>query len=249
MFRALSGLTAALAVALTLGIAPAQAAQPTDETAAGQIEGWLVDNGVGTATVDALMEKLMRGEAWDSFGGSEPVAVEDRKLNGVLTTVSTFADGSIVLTGSAQTNSSQNVVEAFAPETGQASIAPLSDDPINLNISECLEMGDPTWYRVDDCYIFYSSGLITMSFRDGWEAWKEPGAMDRVFEPYDEAKLFIGAHVDYEVLERTREWETPTAPAEARYKVSATITIGNVPISTDANLRLHVANNVGEAVI
>ncbi|UOE43162.1 hypothetical protein [Agromyces larvae] len=220
--------------------APAHAESKTETAVIAQLEGWLIDHGVGDVVADGLIEKLKRGEAWDSVSGADYVLQEERVINGVPTTVQTFADGSIILLGMVElpskSNASETVARAFSPKASSL---------LNPTISECQEAGSPVWYNVEDCYIFYSSGMITMSFRGGWEATKGPTA-DEVYEPYDEAKLLIGVTVSAEVLERTRRYEDVTSgvPAEARYRVSGTIDVG-IPISTDSNLRLLVGEDKG----
>lgn len=69
------------------------------------LANWLIENGVNENTKDKLMEKLEKGEMWDSISGGNPVKIE--KLD-EMTEKTIYEDGSIIVSGSELENNKNN---------------------------------------------------------------------------------------------------------------------------------------------
>ncbi|NFH90563.1 hypothetical protein FDA33_10210 [Clostridium botulinum] len=61
------------------------------------VKSQLKSNGVKAEKIDNLIEKLKKGETWDSFNGAEPINVTEEKEGNVTTTRKDFEDGSFAI--------------------------------------------------------------------------------------------------------------------------------------------------------
>lgn len=96
---------AVAAASLAMGLlasSPAFADEPYPDASPGQLTAieeagdFLTEYGVDQATQDALFDKFLAGESWDSFtSASTPVRVEESVEDGYDVTVSYYSDGSV----------------------------------------------------------------------------------------------------------------------------------------------------------
>jgi hypothetical protein len=75
--------------------APVSSPQSLSEDSMETIRSGLHNYGVSSHTADALVQKLRRGETWDSMNGSAPIATSTIESSRSQTTTQTYADGSV----------------------------------------------------------------------------------------------------------------------------------------------------------
>lgn len=106
--------------------------------------------GVPTGAQRKLMEKLERGEIWDSLTSGAAHTTRTYRSDGERVVVSKFTDGSISVASVSDT--------ALSEETPSTSVSP-------RGVSECSYSGGSYWYSYTNCKAEVNWGLFWMGFR------------------------------------------------------------------------------------
>jgi hypothetical protein len=160
---------------------------------------FLTQYGVDAATQDALVAALAAGERWDSFSGGVPTKVHPTSVGRGQGTVSTFADGSIVV---------QSIEK---PQVGQAT---------PFGVDQCVVQSSSNYHTTfDNCNIYTSSGVVGANFRANYTINNGGNAsINSVWNPtYWYA---LGTSSDLK-LNIARKVATASVPASARLSFQA----------------------------
>ena len=162
---------------------------------------FLTAYGVDDAVQDALVATLDAGGRIDSFGGT-PVDVTQTVTPTSITTVSTYADGSVSATTLEQPG---DVTGSRVRATG----------PEPLSVSGCTSTVSTTYQRTYvGCAVRSSNGLVTMGFTAGYTLFQGGGRIDSVQNPHLWSSTYGGAT---QSLAITREYSSGSLPATARH--------------------------------
>lgn len=198
----------ALAVSVLAG-APGAANAPADAGAgAGALtpeaeasfRAFLTAYGVEGTVQDALVATLDAGGQIDSFGGT-PVGVTQTATPSSITTVSTYADGSVSASTLEQPG---QVAGSQARTTG----------PEPLSVGGCTSTVTTTYQRsYADCAVSSSNGLVTLSFTAGYTLFQGGGRIDSATNPRAWSSSYGSATQSLAV---TRQYSSGSLPATAR---------------------------------
>jgi hypothetical protein len=180
--RAISGSLGLLLLAAT-GVAGATAANADapspspfvlSQADTERLATFLTDNGVPADTQVALLDKLEAGGTWDSMAGKAPVSITTSSDGSEKRTISTYADGSIVV------DTMQLPTPAATPTPG--TITP-------MDVKNCRSTAGGSGYvNFYDCQASSSTGLMVMGFNISYSIVN--GGYDKITNvnsPYREA--------------------------------------------------------------
>lgn len=180
-------------------------ATATDEAAYDTLRQEMTRQGITASVQESLIDKLKRGETWDSTNGSQPVSVTTWSNRGER---SVYADGSISIT-----------------EVEQPPIL-VDEDPTPTAVSGCVALSDyQGWKRRRDCKVSVNKIVWRMSFIAGYDVkTNNPGKI--VGTPYmDSITYFVpGGSYSNITMRVNRRVQDGSAPANAR--LSATFRCG-----------------------
>lgn len=192
------------ALVLPAGAGTASTVAPVGQTALApdaeaSFRAFLAAYGVDGAVQDSLVATLDAGGQIDAFGGT-PVEVTQTITPTSISTVSTYADGSISATTLEQpgyTTGSQ--VRGTAPEP--------------LSVGGCTSTVSTTYQRTyQNCDVSSSNGLVTMSFTAGYTLFQGGGRIDYVQNPRAWSSTYGTAS---QTLAVTRQYSSGSMPATA----------------------------------
>lgn len=148
--RGIRIIVAVLVAACMSFMSPVSAtAAPTDDYS--QVVAALTQYGVPAATQNQLVHKLQQGVLWDSLKGGKPASVRQSTQSGYTTTVSTYPDGSIVVS---------TVSAPSVPTQGASS----SQTVTPQSVSGCSYSGGSYWYSYTGCLASITVILASMTY-------------------------------------------------------------------------------------
>lgn len=178
-----------------------------EQTAA--LTSFLSENDVPAVTQESPLQKLAAGQVWDSMSGAAPVSVVESTVANERHTVSTYADGSIVV------DTMRLPTAAPAPGT----ITP-------FDVKNCRTTASGSGYRnYYDCQASSSTGIMTMGFYISYSLVQ--GSWDRIISvssPYRDATLGTSTNPDLTIQKTV---ENASGSAWARVKTTWTGVSGN----------------------
>jgi hypothetical protein len=144
-----------------------------------QVRSFFNEYGVAVEDQNSLLASYESGNAWLSMtADAEPVEVRTEEKDGMRSTVSTYADGSVAVSGTS--------VPKDVPTSAPADAAPLS-------VTGCSASGGGT--RVvtyTNCLAKVDNGVVMMSFRFNWRLYVEQSASITSFDPGSRNHRCIG---------------------------------------------------------
>jgi len=181
---------------------------------------------VEETTQKNLIDKLERGEIWDSITGQEPVSTyEITKENDAVETISTFADGSIVVSTIEPT-----IVEVVP--ASEVNVNPLAVDPGTITSGSGYKS-----FKKAKAYVY--SGIANAHFYADFTIVN--GGNDYITRVYDYKIVGIGGGATYDDLRIVRPTENLSGKASA--KLDFTYVAFNGAGSTTCWLKLFVGND------
>lgn len=209
-------MVASIALAVSLltaapGPATASTGDPADATsltpaAEASFRAFLTAYDVDGSVQDALVATLDAGGQIDSFGGT-PVDVAQTVTPTSITTVSTYADGSV----------SATTLEQPGDVTG-SQVRTAGPEP--MSVSGCTSTVASTYQRTYiGCTIGSSNGLVTMSFTAGYTLFQGGGRVDSVQNPRVWSSAYGSAT---QSLTITRRYSSGSLPATAHHTATFT---------------------------
>jgi hypothetical protein len=225
---------------------------PDDVRKLTELRNWNEKAGVDWATNNALVDKIQACEMWDSVRQGQAVSTTTTVVDGLPTKVAIYPDGSRAYLGSATSDSAGGSLDALSTaaivdklKPDSAELTTQSGGSFNASVSECQGMGFVNeWGHGDNCYVFYSSGLITLSYRASFTLVNPAtssynGGVSSIDSLSDEAAFIVLAEVVDEDLSKTHPVSIGSIPAEGRYRVKAKFQL----ITLDVWLKLKVIWN------
>lgn len=171
-----------------------------------QVRSFFNEYDVAVKDQDSLLASYESGNLWLSMTeGAKPVDVRTEKKDGVRSTVSTYADGSVAV--------SSTSIPKDVPTSASASAAPLS-------VTGCSSSGGGT--RVvtySNCLAKVDNGVVMMSFRFTWRLYVESSASITSFDPSSRDHRCIGC-----ILSDHRVYRISST--DVRYSASITLPAG-----------------------
>lgn len=162
--------------------APATVGEPgrqltADEEA--QLRSFFDEYDVADADQDALLAAYESGGRWLSMtAGAEPVDVRTEDKDGMRSTVSTFADGSVAVSGTSlpQDPVRQDPVRLASVTAPSSVFAPSS-------VTGCRTSGSTRVITYTNCLAKVDNGLVMMSFRFTWRLYVGSSASITSYSP------------------------------------------------------------------
>lgn len=168
-------------------ILPAAASPSTPQPQYAELYAFWDRYGVPTGAQRKLMEKLERGDIWDSLTAGATHTTRAYRSEGQRIVVNKFADGSISVASVSDT--------ALSQETPSTSVSPMS-------VSQCSYSGGSYWYSYTNCKAEENWGLFWMGFRFDYSGSYSSSSIGRYWGQYS-GIIVPGGSVSNKYLERS----------------------------------------------
>ncbi|WP_146067237.1 hypothetical protein [Arthrobacter sp. ZGTC212] len=185
-----------LVVGALLAGAPAHAAMSEDESS---LRSWFDQYGISEPTQDLLIEKLETEGSYDAMEGETPVKTTTNESAKAITTIETFADGSI------------NVSEVEKPAEVKPGVISIR------SIDGCSVTGGSGWGNWSNCSVNISNGTISMAYKATFERYS--GGYGNIISVWGASSSSKYGSITFPTLHVVAKTGNPaTAYAAARYK-------------------------------
>ncbi|MFD6447799.1 hypothetical protein ACFWEJ_22040 [Promicromonospora sp. NPDC060204] len=132
---------------------------------------------------DALLASYESGGRWLSMtAGAEPVDVRTEDKDGMRSTVSTFADGSVGVSGTSLPQDPVRLASVTAPSALSSPLAP-SSQLAPSSVTGCRTSGSTRVITYTNCLAKVDNGLVMMSFRFTWRLYVGSSASITSYSP------------------------------------------------------------------
>lgn len=136
-----------------------------------QLRSFFDDYDVAGTDQDALLASYESGDRWLSMtAGAEPVDVRTEDKDGMRSTVSTFADGSVGVSGTSIPQDPVRLASVTAPSSPSS-------------VTGCRTSGSTRVITYTNCLAKVDNGLVMMSFRFTWRLYVGSSASITSYSP------------------------------------------------------------------